>query len=93
VLSSIIFIYFNGAIGYHLDMAKSKIASMRLTPEEYERLEKVVQRAKERSLGYATEADVLRELIGLRPLKAVTEEDRYFITHGKERARTRSNPA
>jgi len=85
--------FFQIFFAYVSVMRDSKVKAIRLTAEECARLEKVVERAKERTMGYATEADVLRELLGIKPMRAVSEDDRYYMTHGKERPRTRSSPA
>ena len=60
-------------------MAKLNRINIRLTDEEAGRLRALIQRAKERTHGYAKLADVLRELVGFQPMSALTEEDRASL--------------
>lgn len=61
-------------------MARTKQIGLRLTEDEYARLMEVFHRAEERTYGYATISDVAKELMGLRPLRVVTEEEREYLS-------------
>lgn len=61
-------------------MAKTRQISFRLPESEYQKIAVVHQNAKERTLGYAPLGDVIREAIGLIPLKVITQEERDFLS-------------
>lgn len=65
---------------YNAFMAKAHTLSFRISEEEYLRFNEVLRRAKSRTLDYAKETDVLRELVGFRPYKCVTEADRLYLS-------------
>jgi hypothetical protein len=60
-------------------MTKEKMVALRVTANEYGRLEEVYRRALDRTLGYITWSSALRELIGFAPMNAITEEDRAYL--------------
>lgn len=49
--------------------------NFRLTPDETRRFSSLMERVWERSCGYGYKSDVVKELMGLRPLLLVHEED------------------
>jgi hypothetical protein len=61
-------------------MAKTRQISFRLPEDEFQKLAKVWARAKERTLDYAPLGDVVREAIGLKPIKVITEEERSYLS-------------
>lgn len=61
-------------------MAKTRQIGIRLPEDEYRRLMAVYANAKERTMDYAPLGDVIREAIGLKPLKVITQEERDFLS-------------
>ena len=61
-------------------MAKTRQISFRIPEDEYQRIMRVFERAKERTMGYAPLGDVVRELIGTCKPKLTTEEDRQSVS-------------
>lgn len=53
--------------------------NLRLTESERVRLQRVVEHAKTRSKGYCSASDIIKELAGLKPMAAVTEQDRQYL--------------
>ena len=64
---------------YFLIMTKTRQIGFRVPEEEYQKLMNVLARAKERTLGYAPLGDVIREAIGLIPMKIITQADRDYL--------------
>lgn len=66
---------------YRFGMAKDVLirVNLRLTESERVRLQKVFEHARARSKGYVSASDVVKELCGLRPMAAVTEQDRQYL--------------
>lgn len=60
-------------------MTKTRQIGFRLPEHEYQKLMDVLERAKERTLGYAPLGDVIREAIGLIPMKVITQVDRDYL--------------
>lgn len=60
-------------------MAKTRQVGFRLPEEEYARLANVHERAKQRTLGNAPFGDVVREALGLIPMKIITPQERDYI--------------
>ncbi|RPH38320.1 hypothetical protein EHM92_00115 [bacterium] len=73
-----------GQIGMTYDavMTKTHMLSLRITEEEFNKFAEIVRRAKTKTLGYAKEVDVLRELIGFKPYRCVAEADRRYLLEG-----------
>lgn len=61
-------------------MAKTRQISFRLPEDEFQKLAKVWARAKERTLDYAPLGDVVREAIGLKPIKVISEDERAYLS-------------
>lgn len=61
-------------------MAKTRQIGFRLPESEYQKIAAVHAKAKERTLGYAPLGDVIREAIGLIPLKVITQAERDFLS-------------
>lgn len=61
-------------------MAKTRQIGFRLPEEEYQRIIVIYNKAKERTMGYAPLGDVIREAIGLVPLKIITKEERDSLS-------------
>lgn len=57
-----------------------KRLSVRLSEEEWSKLIAVENRARQRNRGYAPLAHVVKELMGLRPMNLITEEDRLYLS-------------
>jgi len=60
-------------------MAKTRQIGFRLPEDEYQKIMTVHAKAKERTLGYAPLGDVIREALGLTPLKVITQEERDYL--------------
>lgn len=57
---------------------KQKMLSVRVPPEDAEKLKTLVKKVKERN-AYVTEADVIRELIGFLDTGLITTEMRIWL--------------
>lgn len=71
-----------GILGRNVMEAKQH--AIRFSPEEWERLSRVYERALDRSAGYCSLTDLIKELMGLLPYRASNPEDRATLmpTHG-----------
>jgi hypothetical protein len=63
-------------------MASGKQVGVRFTAEEYEILREVVERARRRTAGLATETLVIKELMGIVEARALEPGDFQFIRRG-----------
>lgn len=63
---------------------EAKQHAIRFSPEEWERLSRVYEKALERSAGYCSLTDLIKELMGLLPYRASNPEDRASLmpAHG-----------
>jgi hypothetical protein len=72
-------------------MAKTRQIGFRLPEDEYQKIMAVTAKAKERTLGYAPLGDVIREALGLIPLKVITQEERDYLA-GKVKSLPHEGP-
>lgn len=76
---------------YNFDMPKKQQPckkqhqiALRLDDDQMERLNRVFSLGDERTLGQVDHSVMLRELLGLTPLKILTEEDRHLLLENGE---------